>query len=164
MSTTTAAPITQLWIEDRLTHGLLTRRVIAWLLDALILASLAVSVWMAIATLTVLTFGLSVHLFATLAAVPFLYGWLSLISPMQASPGQALMGLVVVRDDDLGPPTALQAAIYEFCYLATMAAGAVWTALALVTTRHRTAHDILSGCVVVRRSVWRALLPPPALA
>ncbi len=163
MSTATA-PLNQLWIEDRLTSGLLLRRVFAWLLDALILASIAGLMWMVIATLTVLTFGLGAHLFAFLAALPFLYGWLSLASPMQSSPGQALMGLVVVRDDDLGAPTGLQAAIYMLFYLITMATGVIWTAIALFTTRHRTLHDMLSGCVVVRRSVWRALLPPPALA
>jgi hypothetical protein len=39
-----------------------------------------------------------------------------------------------------------------------MAAGIVWTAVAIITTRHRTFHDMLSGLVVARRSALRAYL------
>ena len=49
---------------------------------------------------------------AALPAVPFLYHFLSLLRPASATPGQALMGLTVRRDPDLGPPTGLQALIF----------------------------------------------------
>jgi uncharacterized RDD family membrane protein YckC len=70
------------------------------------------------------------------------------------------MGMIVVRDADLGPPTGLQAFVYMVGYLVTMAFGAIWTAVAVVTTRHRTLHDIVSGLVVVRRSALQSPLTP----
>ena len=37
-------------------------------------------------------------------------------------------------------------------FYVTLALGAVWLVVALLTTRHRTLHDLLSGLVVVRRA------------
>ena len=72
-------------------------------------------------------------------------------SPMSASPGQAILGLTVRNDDDLAPVTPLQALIFTALLYVTLALG-VWPMLiALFTTRHRTIHDMLSGCVVVRK-------------
>jgi uncharacterized RDD family membrane protein YckC len=144
--------------DDLLTSGLLTRRVVAWVFDAFLIAALASAVWTLIAAFTVLTFGFGAPLFTLITALPILYGWLSLLTPMQASPGQAVMGLMVVRDADFGPPTPLQALIYMFGYWVTMVLGVVWTFVALFTTRHRTLHDMLAGLVVVRRSAFHYYL------
>ena len=141
--------------DDALTSGLLGRRVVAWVLDAMLLGIIGFAAWTALAAFTVLTLGLGAPLFAVLALLPAAYGWLALCSALQASPGQAMLGLAVVRDADLGPPTPLQALVYMAGYLATMALGAIWVAVAVVTTRHRTLHDILSGLVVVRRRLLR---------
>lgn len=144
--------------EDLLTQGLLTRRVFAWLFDLCLIAASCVLLWFVMAAFTVLTLGLGAPLFAVIAFVPAFYGWFWLMMPLQASPGQALLGLIVVRDADLGPPTALQALIYMVIYGLTVALGVIWAAVALVTTRHRTLQDIGSGLVVVRRSVLRQQL------
>lgn len=138
--------------EDALTSGLLTRRVLAWIVDAVLISAILLGVWLVLAAFTVLTLGFGAPLFAILAFVPGVYGWLFLVSPLQASPGQALLGLAVARDADLGTPTALQALVYIVGYIVTMGFGAIWVAVALVTARHRTLHDIVSGLVVARRS------------
>ena len=145
--------------DDQLTDGLLTRRLLAWLVDAIIVTIICAGFWVVLAAFTLLTLGLGAPLFALLAVVPVIYGWLGLVSRYQASPGQTMLGLMVVRDADLGPPTALQALVYMIGYVILLAFGAIWAAVALVTTRHRTLHDMLSGLVVVRRSLMREGLP-----
>jgi uncharacterized RDD family membrane protein YckC len=154
----TASPQDLAMRDDLLTGGLLTRRVVAWVLDAILISAIGLGIWLVLAALTVVTLGLGAPLFALLALLPPFYGFLSLMTALQASPGQAMMGLIVVRDADLGEPTALQALVYIAGYWITMAAGVIWTAVAVVTTRHRTFHDMLAGLVVVRRSALRSHL------
>jgi uncharacterized RDD family membrane protein YckC len=144
--------------EDALTSGLLTRRVFAWVFDVCLISAICVMLWFVMAAFTVLTLGLGAPLLGLIAFIPAFYGWFWLMTPLQSSPGQALFGLVVVRDADLGPPTALQALVYIVIYGLTLALGVIWAAVALVTTRHRTLQDIASGLVVVRRSVLRSQL------
>ena len=151
-------PAYSAWLQDRLTSGLLIRRCLAWLLDMFILSTLVLAAWMMGWTFTALTLGLGAPIFGVIALIPLLYGFLSLLSSLQASPGQAAFGLMVVRDDDLGPPTTLQALLYMIGYMITVAAGVIWCAVALVTTRHRTFHDMLAGIVVVRRSALESYL------
>jgi uncharacterized RDD family membrane protein YckC len=157
-SNSSVDPAYQLWLQDRLTSGLLLRRVIAWMLDIFVLSAVVLALWTAGVGLTVLTLGLGASLLGVIALAPLLYGLLALLSPLQASPGQAAMGLIVVRDDDLGEPTLIQALVYVICYTITVAAGVIWCAVALVTTRHRTLHDMASGLVVVRRSALQSYL------
>jgi uncharacterized RDD family membrane protein YckC len=154
----TLDPAYQIWLQDRLTNGLLLRRCLAWCVDVFVLGALVFAFWMMGVTFTVLTFGLGAPIFGLVAMLPLLYGFISLLTPMQASPGQAAFGLMVVRDDDLGPPTPLQALVYVIAYMITVAAGLIWCAVALVTTRHRTLHDMASGLVVVRRSALETYL------
>jgi DNA-binding transcriptional ArsR family regulator len=95
-------------------------------------------------------------LLALLPAVPFCYHFLFLAG-MGATPGQAALGLRVVRDEDLGPPGALRALISTLVYYLTLAATGLLLLVALVTVRKRTLHDLVSGLVVVRA---RALTAP----
>ena len=69
---------------------------------------------------------------------------------MSASPGQAMMGITVRDHDDLAPLSMPQALGFTVLLYITFAAGAFWLLVALVTTHHRTFHDMLSGAVVVR--------------
>jgi len=82
--------------------------------------------------------------------VPLLYHVLFVASGRSATPGQVLMDLSVRRDQDLGRPSLLQAVLFTAGLWLTLGAGVVWLAAALLTTRHRTLHDLVSGVVVVR--------------
>jgi uncharacterized RDD family membrane protein YckC len=104
----------------------------------------------------VLTLGLGWHLFGVLPLIPLAYNWLFLCSGLSATPGMAMMGLVVRRNEDLGPPLPLQALAFTVLFYVTLALGWIWLGVALLTVRHRTFHDMLSGLVVVRS---RALTP-----
>jgi uncharacterized RDD family membrane protein YckC len=133
-----------------LTRGVLVRRMLALAMDVLIITVIAAVLWGVLVLFGVLTFGLGMPLLAVLPAVPPLYHFGTLASPLSATPGQTLMGLAVRRNSDLGRPDVLEALVSVAVFYATLALGAVWLAIALVTTRHRTVHDLLSGLVVVR--------------
>jgi uncharacterized RDD family membrane protein YckC len=143
--------------DDLLTRGVLSRRFFAWLVDITVVALLCFSFYLAFLTLGFLTLGLGWTLFGVLPFVPSLYMGLSLVSPMGATPGQALFGLIVARNDDLGPPILAQVVVCVVVYVVTLPVLWISVLLALVTSRRRTLHDLLSGLVVVRR---RALEVP----
>ena len=136
--------------DDWLTRGVLVRRVIALLLDVLLIAVIMAVVWAVLFVFGIVTFGLGMPLLAVLPAIPPVYHFGTLASPLSATPGQIVMRLAVRRNRDLGRPDPIEALISVACFYATLALGAIWLAVALVTTRHRTLHDLLSGLVVVR--------------
>jgi uncharacterized RDD family membrane protein YckC len=157
MSYSSYPPSSALQEDAVLTGGVMFRRVIAWLLDAMLIALLCGAMWMSFLLFGLLTLGLGFPLLGLIPAIPVLYHWLSIASSLSATPGQAMMGLVVRRNEDLGQPSGLQALVFTLLFYLTMAAGMIWMAIALLTIRHRTFHDIASGLVVVRS---RALTPP----
>jgi uncharacterized RDD family membrane protein YckC len=149
-------PGNALFQDEWLTHGVLARRVAAWVLDLVLIAVIGWFTWWGLLALGAATLGLALPLMALLPLLPFSYHLLFLAGPLAATPGQALMGLIVLRNDDLGRPLPMQAVASTLCFYLTLALGVIWLAVALVTTRRRTFHDLASGLVVVRR---RALTP-----
>jgi len=138
--------------------GVMTRRCIAWLIDLAMICLIFVLVWLALLLFGLLTLGLGFGAMAILPAVPFLYHFLSLLRRSSATPGQSVMGLTVRRDEDLGPPTVMQALIFTIVFYITMATSGLLLLIALFTVRHRTLHDLASDLVVVRRHTfedWR---------
>jgi uncharacterized RDD family membrane protein YckC len=147
--------------DDTLTQGVILRRCVAWIVDLVLIGILvALLVW-ALTLLGIATLGLGFGLMAILPFVPFLYHVFSLLGPNAATPGQRLLGLIVCRDQDLGPPTGLQVVITVLLYYLTLATSGLLLLVALFTTRRRTLHDLLSGLVVVRLRALQALTPPP---
>jgi uncharacterized RDD family membrane protein YckC len=143
--------------EYWLVSGVLPRRLLAWMLDAGLIACLVAGAWLFCLMFGLLTLGLGWPIFGVLPALPLLYHWLFLAS-FAATPGQAMLGLTVRREADLLPPGPLESLVFTLLFYATMLCGAFWFAIALFTPRHRALHDIVSGLVVVR---VRALTPAP---
>jgi uncharacterized RDD family membrane protein YckC len=137
--------------DEAFVSGVMSRRCLAWLLDALLIALLVGLLCVVLLVFGLLTFGLGFGAMAMLPAVPFLYHFVSLMRPSSATPGQAMMGLTVRRDEDLGPPTGLQALIFTVVFYLTLATSGLLLLVALFTVRHRTLHDLASDLVVVRR-------------
>lgn len=144
--------------DDWLTHGVPGRRILAFLIDVLLLTVLIVALWMALFLFGMVTLGLGFPLLGLLPAVPPLYHFLFLAGPSSATPGQSMMGLIVRRNIDLGRPDVLEALVSVVGFYATLALGAVLLIVALFTTRRRTLHDMVSGLVVSRAD---ALPTPP---
>jgi uncharacterized RDD family membrane protein YckC len=136
--------------DDFLTGGVMSRRLVGWLIDLFVLAVLIWLLWWLLVMFGVLTLGLGFGAMGVLPLVPFCYHFFSLLRAASATPGQRIMGLTVRRDDDLGPPTGLQAAVAVLMFYVTMATSGLLLVVALFTRRHRTLHDLVSGLVVVR--------------
>ena len=145
--------------DDGLTEGVLLRRIVAWLVDLLLLGVVLAVLWVLLALFGLVTLGLGLPLLALLPIVPFAYHTLFIAGSSGATPGQLLMDLAVRRDSDLGRASLLQAALFTGGLYITLSAGAVWLAAALFVPRKRALHDLISGLVVVRRG---ALTPEAA--
>ena len=147
--------------EAALTWHVLRRRIAAALVD-LLLCGLAIGAFVLFGiVLGVLTLGLSFGLLALLPLIPVLYHWF-FVARMSATPGQHLMGLALRRNDDLGPPDAVQALIWAlgFALTLTLTFGLLWLLVVLVTERKRALHDIVAGLVMVRSATLTG--PPPS--
>jgi uncharacterized RDD family membrane protein YckC len=142
--------------DDFLTRGVMSRRVVAWLVDLVLIGMLCMTAWTVGVFFGLITLGLGWSALGLIPALPLLYHWLFLTA-MAATPGQALFGLTVRDNDDLSPPSALQALVFTILFYLTFALGWFWMGIALFTIRHRTVHDMVAGLVVVRT---RALTPP----
>jgi uncharacterized RDD family membrane protein YckC len=143
-----------------LTRGVMSRRVIGWFVDLLLLALIMVLLWVVFMLFGLLTLGLGFPLLGVLPFVPFCYHFLFLAGPSSGTPGQRIMGLLVRRNDDFGQPNALQAVISTIVFYLTLATSGLLLLVALITFRHRTLHDMVSGLVVVRADAMAPLTPP----
>lgn len=148
------------YYDDYLTSGVIWRRCWAWVVDAVLIGLLIIALAWTLSLVGLITLGLGFGLFAIMPFVPFIYHVWSLVGPNSATPGQRMCGLIVRRNDDMGPPGGLQAVVSVLLYDLTLATAGLLLVVALFTTRHRTLHDILSGLVVVRRGALEALTAP----
>ena len=150
-------PSTSALHEDAiLTSGVLSRRFAAWWFDLLLIGALMAVVYVVTAFFGLLTLGLGWYLLPWVPLVPFAYHWLTLVSPLSATPGQAIMGLVLVRNGDLARPDYVETAIWVVMYYLTLAVFVPALLIMLFTERKRGLHDMISGLVLIRR---RALTP-----
>ena len=135
--------------NEWLTDGVRTRRIFAWFVDLLLIGLIVAGLWFALMLFGLLTLGLGFPLMGILPFIPFCYHFL-FVAGSGATPDQQALGLAVRRNDDLGPPTALQALIYTLVFYLTLALTGLLLLISLFTIRKRTLHDIASGLVVVR--------------
>lgn len=142
--------------DEWLTDGVMSRRAVAFLIDGVLIAVLLFILKIALLGFGLVTLGLGLPLLGLLPLVPFLYVLVFIASERSATPGQQAMGVLVRRNEDLSRPTGLQALIWTIGLSVTLACGVVWVAVALITLRHRTLHDLVSGLVVTRS---RAVMP-----
>ena len=137
--------------DVRLYEGVRTRRVIAVMIDYLIVALLTIPVAILVFFLGILTLGLGWMLFSVLVpAVAVLYIWNTLGSADQATTGMKLMGVRLDRLDGR-PIDGMTAVVHSVLF---WAGDVILTPLVLLVTlfsdRKRTLHDLLLGTVVTR--------------
>jgi uncharacterized RDD family membrane protein YckC len=136
--------------DDWLTEGVLSRRVLAWLIDVLVVGLILAALLVVLLLFGLLTLGLGLPLLGAIPFVPFCYHWFFVAGPHSATPGQQAVGLIVRRNDDLGRPPLLQALVFTVVFYVTLATSGLLLLVALFTQRKRTLHDLASGLVVVR--------------
>jgi uncharacterized RDD family membrane protein YckC len=132
-----------------LTRGVLPRRLIAVVLDCILITLLGGVATFLVTLLGILTLGLGWLALHVLPWLPLFY-YTILIGSVGATPGQRACGIAVRQDADLAPPTMAQALVWTVLLWVSFALGCIPFLLALVGPRHRAAHDLLSGLVLVR--------------
>jgi len=145
--------------ESALTGGIIGRRILAAIMDGVILALIAGVLHAMLWVLGFLTLGLGWYLAGGLWVIPIIYTVVFAVSPAQATPGQAYLGLCIADLGNLRAPTPAQILVYAVGYQITLSLGGVLLLIALFTRQARCLHDIVAGVVVVHRE---ALTAPPA--
>jgi uncharacterized RDD family membrane protein YckC len=132
-----------------LTRGVLSRRFMALILDCILITILGWGLALFIAIFGFLTLGLGWVAFHILPWLPLLYYTL-FVGNSGATPGQRAFGIAVRQDATLAPPTLAQGLVWTLLLWVSFVLACIPFLLALSGPRHRTAHDLLSGLVVVR--------------
>lgn len=137
--------------DVRAYDGVRTKRILAFILDYIIVALLLIPFAILVALLGLLTFGLGWMLFAVLGpAVALLYVWNTLGGSNQATVGMRAMGIRLDRLDGQ-PVDGMLAVVHSVLF---WAGNVVLTPLVLLVSlfadRKRTLHDLLLGTVVTR--------------
>jgi uncharacterized RDD family membrane protein YckC len=142
-------------IDDiRAYDGVRTRRIVAFMLDYLIVAILLIPFGILVFFLGLLTFGMAWGLFGVLGPlVAMVYIWNTLGGPNQATTGMRVMGIRLDRLDGR-PIDGLTAVVHSVLF---WAGNVILTPLVLLVTlftdRKRTLHDLLLGTVVSRSAL-----------
>lgn len=137
--------------DERVYDGVRTRRVLAFLIDYLLIGLLLIPFAILVFVLGIITLGLGWALFSILGpAVALLYIWMTLGGPNQATVGMSMMGIRLERLDGR-PVDGLLAVVHSVLF---WAGNVILTPLILLATlfldRKRAAHDLLLGTVVTR--------------
>ena len=140
--------------NPRALDGVLTRRMLAFAIDYLIVGALTIALAVAFFLLGVITFGAGWLLFFVFGPATVLivltYIWRTMGGPDQATVGMKMMGLKIYRMDG-SPVDGMTAVVHSVLF---WAGNVVLTPLILLATLFtdykRTVHDLLLGTVVLR--------------
>ena len=137
--------------DSRLFEGVRSRRIMAFLLDYIIVALLVIPFAILVFFLGLLTLGFGWVLYGFLVpAVAILYVWNTLGGPKQATSGMQMMSIRLERLDG-GRVDGMLAVVHSVLFWAGNVVLSPLILLAtLVLDRKRTVHDLLLGTVVVR--------------
>lgn len=134
------------------TQGVLSRRLVAYLLDILFILAFSAILSLVIVVVGLLTFGLGWSLFAILPASGILYSMITVGGAKQSTVGMRMAGLRVVRVHG-GPVDWLTAAVHALLFYLAIGTLLLWivdVGLGAVRGDRRMAHDILVGLALVR--------------
>jgi len=138
----------------RLYEGVLSRRIMAFIIDYMLVALMMIPVAILVFVLGIVTLGLGWALFSILfPAVALIYVWNTLGGVSQATLGMRAMNIRLERLDGKRVD-GLLAVVHTVLF---WAGNVVLTPLILLATlflsRKRTVHDLLLGAVVVRSDI-----------
>lgn len=135
------------------TRGIFGPRLVAYLIDVLLIFLLALILWMAIGLLGVLTFGLGWYLLPAVGICAAMgYAAVMIGGSGQATLGMRVSGLKVERAMG-GAPDGLSAAAHALLFYVATGTGVLLAATlvcGLVQRERRFGHDLLTGLVVVK--------------
>jgi uncharacterized RDD family membrane protein YckC len=137
--------------QPQLFAGLIRKRSVAFVVDAIIILVLTALAYVAVALLGIVTLGLAWLLFGLVfPAVGLGYNAITIGGPNSATIGQRMMGLEV-RMWYGGKVTPLIAAFHALLFWVSLVVFFPILIWALFDSRKRCLHDILAGVVVINR-------------
>jgi uncharacterized RDD family membrane protein YckC len=144
-------------------EGVVARRVLAYLVDLVLIALVFAVLWLLVGALTVMSFGLlGPLLWPALAVVPLAYHTLLIGGEGSATLGMRLFR-IEVRTWDGRRPGYLQAALVTVVfYVSVVLTSWLVLVVALFNRQRRTLHDYLCGTIVINALNWSALPVPRA--
>jgi len=131
--------------------GVRSRRILAFLIDYVLVIALCVPAAIVVFILGIFSFGLGWALYPALFAIVALpYIGLTLGGPRQATPGMRITGIYMARTDGqrVDPMLAMVHAV--LFWLANVVLTPLILLISLFSDRKRLLHDMLLGVVVVR--------------
>ncbi|MFO7478735.1 MAG: RDD family protein [Methyloceanibacter sp.] len=135
--------------QPQLFAGLIRKRSVAFVVDAIIILVLTALAYVAVALLGIVTLGLAWLLFGLVfPAVGLGYNAITIGGPNSATIGQRMMGLEV-RMWYGGKVTPLIAAFHALLFWVSLVVFFPILLWALFDSRKRCLHDILAGVVVI---------------
>ena len=139
--------------DPKALHGLITKRVLAFVLDVLLMGLVLGIVYFVLIIAGLMSLGLF-WLFIPLAspAVLIAYPTLYLCRPAYATPGMRVMGIALIRQNGAQPPD-LTVALVRTILFGVITGGTFGLALiyALFDPYRRCLHDVFSQTLVVKR-------------
>lgn len=139
--------------QPELYAGVLGKRVLAFLIDMLVLGFFELVALLVVVLLGFVTFGVGWMLFALpfFSIVAVLYAALTLGGPKSATPGMQLLGLTI-RSLDGAPIGPMLAAAHLILYWVSLSLlTPLILVIALFSNRKRLLHDMLIGAVMINR-------------
>lgn len=138
----------------RLTEGVISRRLVAYLVDAVVIFCLVSIFYVVIAVLGVVTFGLAWLAYAIpIPAIGILYSALTISSSRQATIGMRMAGVKVVEErTGLTVPAITAAAHALFFYVALLSfvLFVINVIIGIARADSRMGHDLLAGITAIR--------------
>ncbi|TVR07268.1 MAG: RDD family protein [Salinarimonadaceae bacterium] len=136
------------------TDGVLTRRLLAYLIDIFVILGFTLLVLVAILILGVVTFGIGWLLFAIAApGAAILYTALTMAGPKQSTIGMRFCGLRVIDAASGGPIDALRAAVHALLFYLAISTFVIWAidiAIGVFRADRRLGRDLVVNLMVVR--------------
>ncbi len=137
--------------EPQLFDGVIRKRFVAFIVDAIVISVLTAIAYVVVALLGIITLGLAWLLFGLVFPVVGLgYNALTIGGPKSATIGQRMMGLEV-RMWFGGKVTPLIAAFHALMFWFSLVVFCPILLWAFFDSRKRCLHDILAGVVVINR-------------
>ena len=139
-------------------RGVAWKRVVAYMIDVVMIAIIMLFALLVFGFIGVLTFGMLGPLLVVIfALIPFCYHMLLLSGPRHATIGMRALGLEM-RSVTAGYPDQVQAAVQTMLfYLSVSITGFLILIWALFDSRRRCLHDIVAGTYVVNRAAAMAV-------
>lgn len=140
--------------EGHLTGGVIGRRLVAYLIDAVVIFCLVAIFYVVIGVLGVVTLGLAWLAYAIPApAIGILYSALTISSASQGTIGMRMTGVKMIEERTGGTVPALTAAAHAlFFYVALLSfvLFVINVLIGLFRNDRRMGHDLLAGITAIR--------------